>query len=188
MRISIALAFAASCLAGPLPAAAQEAGTIAEPEAGTVDQSEAATTAEASTDKTGVKTALASRPADPRLNFRNCDGYGAPSGSKDGIGQRPADVYWLAAGDRSGGAESERSLGGEGVKACTAALADPRLLPSYRVRKASLLRARAAIRRGGCRMSGDGHRSEIGTAGRPQEIGQAPRLGSRGYGVVASRS
>ena len=144
MRISIALAFTASCLAGPLPAAAQEAGTIAEPEAGTVDQAEAETTAEASTDKTGVKTAVASRPADPRLNFRNCDGYGAPSGSKDGIGQRPADVYWLAAGDRSGGAESERSLGGEGVKACTAALADPRLLPSYRVRKASLLRARAA--------------------------------------------
>lgn len=143
MRISIALALAASCLAGPLPAAAQDAATTAEPEAGTADQVETDAVAEAAI-KSATKAVAANRPSDPRLNFRDCDGYGTPSAGKDGIGQRPTDVYGLAPGDMHSGRAAEQALGDEGVAACTAALADPKLLPAYRIRKASLLRARAA--------------------------------------------
>jgi len=153
MRISIALALAACCLAGPLSAA--------EPEAAPADERIAEPTAEPTAEpeaQTGAKTAakVASQPADPRRAFRDCDGYGEPSGSKDGIGQRPTDVYGLAPGDRNSGGAAERALGDEGVAACTHALADPKLLPAYRVRKSSLLRARAAYQL----MRGD-HRAAI---------------------------
>lgn len=75
-----------------------------------------------------------------KLNFTECDGYDIPSAKADGM--TGAGFLWrvnpddLTARNRIGYAQT-------GIDACTAALADPNLLPGYWRRRVNLLQSRA---------------------------------------------
>ena len=71
-----------------------------------------------------------------KADFERCDSLRAPGGKGDGMAA-PASSFGFFSG----------ATGTQGdIAACTAALADPRLLPQQNVRRAHLLRARAIAR------------------------------------------
>lgn len=80
-----------------------------------------------------------------RSVFSDCDGYGAPTGSGDGMTEMA--FTWgifrpeLASGGNT--LQTKVTVGAAGLTACDAALTHPDLLPKYWLRRASLLRARA---------------------------------------------
>ncbi|NBC35507.1 hypothetical protein GTZ99_02935 [Novosphingobium sp. FSY-8] len=84
---------------------------------------------------------------DPR-QFQACDGYGAPNENGDGISR--IAMGWLGLFVPAAGAgnttASTPAFSSWGIAACNGALANPRLAPTYHLRRASLLRARAIHR------------------------------------------
>jgi hypothetical protein len=91
-----------------------------------------------------AETAPATAPA---MIFKACDGYGAPSASADGITKLKG--AWGILPDLPANEVRENdalTMGDTGLRACSAALADPRVTPAIWMRKVSLLRARALHR------------------------------------------
>jgi len=83
----------------------------------------------------------------PKTAFSDCDGYGKPSKSGDGMTEQAFTMgIFVPLNGRGDTTKTSVLAGPEGVKACDAALADPMLLPRYAVRRATLLRARALHR------------------------------------------
>lgn len=80
--------------------------------------------------------------------FISCDGYGAPNEHGDGITKEASGFLGIFQPEPGRG--NMRMLGTsfskDGIAACDAVLTDARLLPAYWIRRASLLRARAAHR------------------------------------------
>jgi hypothetical protein len=78
------------------------------------------------------------------VRFADCDGFAEPGRRYDGMtGQSN-----LFGGNMGEVTRAMPPLGAAGVEACTQLLADPRLLPQHRLRRASLLQARALHRLG----------------------------------------
>jgi hypothetical protein len=77
--------------------------------------------------------------------FVECDGYGTPTAAGDGMVKEARGLFGLIAplGSAGNTRRSSIPLGSAGVAACDQALADPRLLETQWLRRASLLRARA---------------------------------------------
>ena len=76
--------------------------------------------------------------------FSDCDGYGAPSGSGDGMTKIATRLaIFRPSADGGDTTRTTPTMGKVGIGACDAALADPALKPEFWLRKASLLRARA---------------------------------------------
>ena len=77
--------------------------------------------------------------------FSACDGYGAPNKNGDGMLKPANALFGLFIPSPGYGDTRQRpsALGEAGIAACDQALADPRLLPIYWMRRVSLLRARA---------------------------------------------
>ncbi|HYF22028.1 MAG TPA: hypothetical protein VD929_01385 [Caulobacteraceae bacterium] len=83
----------------------------------------------------------------PKTAFSNCDGYGKPSKSGDGMTEQAFTMgIFVPLNGRGDTTKTVVLAGADGVTACDAALADPALLPKYAVRRATLLRARALHR------------------------------------------
>lgn len=82
-----------------------------------------------------------SPPSAADMNFRNCDGYFAPSGKADGltIGTWLFGAATTTVDERRG----KTALGAAGLAACDAALADPRLAPGFVTRRGHLTQAKA---------------------------------------------
>lgn len=76
--------------------------------------------------------------------FPGCDGYGAPSGSGDGMSMQ-AMTWGIFVPDPGYGTtlQGKVRLSSAGVAACDGALASPMLLPKFWQRRVSLMRAKA---------------------------------------------
>ena len=77
--------------------------------------------------------------------FQQCDGYGTPTLTGDGMTKPATGLFGLMKPNGSAGntLRVTPSLGSAGVAACDQALADPRLRDDFWLRRTSLLRARA---------------------------------------------
>ncbi len=84
-------------------------------------------------------------PVGEAQDFPSCDGYGTPTNDTDAMSR--GSTGWIARGpDNRQLRREELDYGGEGIEPCTRALASPLLLEGYRLRRASLLQARALHR------------------------------------------
>jgi hypothetical protein len=94
----------------------------------------------------GALLACTAWPASARtVIFDQCDGYGTPSGDGDGMSKPATQLFGLIGtlGSAGNTRRSTPDLGAQGIASCDQALADPRLLEKFWLRRASLLRARA---------------------------------------------
>lgn len=75
-------------------------------------------------------------------NFSACDGFGPPQGKSDGISR---ESFLFGAATRSADLRRKTMwrFGKNGVESCDIALADPRLLDAFWLRRANLLQAKA---------------------------------------------
>jgi hypothetical protein len=107
--------------------------------------------------------------AAPVAEFQRCDGYGAPNENGDGMTKAALGFLGIFVPEPGRGdmRMSTVAFGAAGVEACDAALANPRLLPEYRLRRANLLRARAIHR-----MAGDTYEAALGDLDAAEQAGQ----------------
>ena len=113
-----------------------------------------------------LSTAIARPALAAPEDFQSCDGYGAPNHNGDGMTQVAGRLLGLIPpSSRSGDMRRRDTAQGEaGIAACNAALADERLRPAFRLRRASLLRAR------GVHQLSSGHTEEaLADFGRAEE-------------------
>jgi hypothetical protein len=85
-------------------------------------------------------------------DFMTCDGYDPPKSKGDGMTTNA--VLWGLATGNADMRQVRMALGGGGAAACDKALADPRLLPAFQLRRGHLLQAKAL------HQIADGHREE----------------------------
>src|SRR3569623_1635973 len=88
-------------------------------------------------------------------DFMTCDGYDPPKSKGDGM--TTYAVLWGLATGNADMRQVRMALGGGGAAACDKALADPRLLPAFQLRRGHLLQAKAL------HQLADGHRAEAVT-------------------------
>jgi hypothetical protein len=107
--------------------------------------------------------------AAPVAEFQRCDGYGAPNENGDGMTKAALGFLGIFVPEPGRGDTrmSTVAFGAAGVQACDAALANPRLLPQYTLRKANLLRARAIHR-----MAGDSYAAALDDLDAAEQAGR----------------
>lgn len=128
-KLIVLLPAALAAGACPLAAAAQDHVTEAPP-------------SPARTGKTAPDSGFRASPGNSATIFPSCDGFATPQGKSDGISR---ETFLFGAATRSADLRRKTMwrFGESGVADCDAALADPRLLSTFWLRRANLLQAKA---------------------------------------------
>jgi len=127
----------------------------------------------------------------PAADFSSCDGYAAPKGKSDGIAR---ETFLFGAASRSADIRRKdiQIFGDRGLRACDRALADPRLVEDFWLRRANLLQAKAVHAIGAGQpelaLTLADESDALGTAHRDPYFTQSIGLGNQGvraYALIA---